>query len=257
VHGKVKSTSFVIFATQRTGSNWLMGMLDAHPAVACYDELLLAGDGSDWGRTDLEFFEPYYRRHRGRNNPFARAFWSFRYLNTLYRPREGAEAIGMKLMYEQLWKNPCVWLYMVRHRVRVVHLVRRNLLDVVVSKETADARQRYHAWQGDAVETPAVTLDPKMAIATLKTLDFRVKVARWLVTVLPVRHYELSYEQLVADPTIAYDVFNFLEINTRSDPPALVSKFKKLNTLKKPDLIANYAEVVHVLKGTRFEPFVD
>ena len=54
MNNTTKPTPFMIFATQRTGSNWLMGMLDNHQAIASYDELL-DGYGSDWGRQDLEF----------------------------------------------------------------------------------------------------------------------------------------------------------------------------------------------------------
>src|SRR6185312_2483293 len=94
-------TPFMIFATQRTGSNWLMGMLDNHPAIASYDELL-DGDGSDWGRQDLEFFKPYCAHNRKRDRRVGRARWLFRYLNKLYSPRPGISAVGMKLMYNQL-----------------------------------------------------------------------------------------------------------------------------------------------------------
>ena len=236
-----------------------MGMLDAHPAVASYDELLLGGaTGSGyWGRTDLKFFEPYFLRHRKHANRLARALWSFRYLNALYTSRQGTEAIGMKLMYEQLWHNPCVWLYMVRHRVRVVHLVRSNLLDIVLSEATAKARQRPHAWKGQTIETPAVTLVPNTLVSTLKTLEHRVKIARSLLTVLPISHVEISYEQLTAHPSLVYDIFAFLNVAIHSEPPVLVSRFRKLNTATKPDLIENYGEVAQALKGTRFESFLD
>jgi hypothetical protein len=259
VSGKARSTSFVIFATQRTGSNWLMGMLDAHPAIACYDELLLVGGSGSgyWGRTDLEFFEPYYTRHRKHDNPFDRALWSARYLNKLYFPRKGTASIGMKLMYDQLWKNPGVWIYMIRHRVRIVHLVRDNLLDIVLSAETVKARKQPHALEGHTVETPAVMINPQALLPALKSLEFRVKVARWLLTLLPVNYLELSYEQLIASPSLLDEVFAFLDVSVPSKSPALVSRFKKLNVSRQSDLIENYAEIVRVLKGTRFERFLD
>lgn len=234
-----------------------MGMLDRHPAVACYDELLLpkATDSGYWGRTDLEFFEPYYARHRKRDNRLTRVLWSFRYLNKLYSPRQGLDALGMKLMYSQLWKNPWVWPYMVQHRVCVVHLVRSNLLDIVISLETLKTRKQPHAWQGHDVETQSVRLDPKTLMSSLHDLEFRIKVARWLLTVVPIRHIEVSYEQLIANPALLDDVFAFL--GTTTSPGTQVSKFKKLNTSSKPELIENYDEVRRLLSGTRFECFLD
>jgi len=247
----------MIFATQRTGSNWLMGMLDAHPAVAAYDELLLPGatDSGYWGRTDLEFFEPYYARERKHDHPAARAMWSFRYLTELYASRRATGAIGMKLMYSQLWKNPWVSVYMMRHRIRVIHLVRRNLLDIAVSLETLKVRTQPHAWKGQIVDTPTITLDPDTLVSTLEALNFRIRVARLLLSVMLVPHLELAYEHLVANPSLIVDVFAFLEVD--APPDSVVSRFTKLNTSSKHDVIGNYTEIELALKGTDFERFLD
>lgn len=252
---ETKFTPFMIFATQRTGSNWLMSMLDHHPAIASYDELL-DGDGSDWGRQDLEFFKPYCAHHRRRDYRLGRARWLFRYLNVLYSPRPGMEAVGMKLMYNQLWHNASILAYIVRHRVRIVHLVRMNRLDILLSEETAEARQRYHAWQDDVVETPTVNLDPKRVISWLRILEFRVTIARCILALLPIRHFDVSYEQLRANPDLLTDILNFLEVPLQTGSPTLASSFKKLNTHRKCDLIENYAEVERALKDTRFERFL-
>lgn len=259
VSDDARSTPFVLFATQRTGSSWLMDMLDSHPAVASYDELLLAGASGNgyWGRTDLEFFDPYYVRHRKHDSPLARAVWGFRYLRKLYAPRQATKAIGMKLMYDQLWQNPCVWIYMIRHRVRVIHLVRTNLLDIVLSGQAVEARRTPHAWQGDDVETPAITLDPAITLATLKTLERRIMIARRLLELLPISHYEVSYEQLLADPSLVYELFAFLDVGAKPESVPVVSKFKKLNTARHSDLIENDVEIARVLRGTRFERLLD
>ncbi len=254
-HAGERPTAFMIFATQRTGSNWLMGTLDNHPSIASYDELL-DGDGSDWGRQDLEFFKPYCAHHRGRDLRLGRARWLFRYLNKLYSPRAGIEAVGMKLMYNQLWHNASILIYIIWHRVRIVHLVRANRFDILLSEETAEARQRYHAWQGDDVETPAVTLDPKKVVSWLRTLEFRVWVARTIVSLLPIKHIEVSYEELTADPTLIYGVLSFLGFEDQPDPSSLTSAFRKLNTNRRSELVENYDEIERALKGTRFERFL-
>jgi hypothetical protein len=230
-------------------------MLDNHPSIASYAEML-EGTGSDWDRQDVEFFEPYYARHCKHHYPFSRARWLLRYLNGPYSPQRGTEAIGIKLMYNQLWHNPAVLIYMVRHRVRVIHLVRANRLDILLSKETAEARQQYHAWQDEAVETPTVTLDPDNVISRLRILELGVRIARCILTLLPIKHCEVSYEQLMANPDLVSDILAFLKVRTQLASPTLVSGFRKLNTQSKPDLIENYAEIERALKGTRFEHFL-
>jgi LPS sulfotransferase NodH len=252
------STSFMIFANQRTGSTWLMDMLDMHPAVASYDELLRAGASGrgKWGRTDQQFFEPYYTGHHRNSKYTPRALWLYRYLDQFYSPRRGTEAIGMKLMYDQLRDNPWTLTYMVRHRIRVVHLVRTNLLDVIISAEAAEARQQYHAWQSDPVEVPVLTLNPATVTSRLAALERVDKVARSMLTVLRIKHIEISYEQLMADSFHVSDVLTFLDVNTQPGSKSLDSRFKKLNTARKRDMIDNYAEVMSALEGTRFERFL-
>lgn len=254
-----RPTAYVIFATQRTGSTWLMSALDAHPAIVAYDELLLAGGtGSGyWGRRDLEFFDAYYSRRRRHDNRLARAYWSFRYLDGVFSSRPEAMAVGMKLMYDQLWKHPWLWLYLIRRRVRVVHLVRSNLLDVILSVETARARKQPHAWAHDAVDTPAVRLDPRHVVSTLKTLRFRVGFARWLLALLPIDCTEVCYEQLTVDPSLLDEIVSFLGAPAQSSATTAGSRFKKLNTARRSELIRNYAEVEQALRGTRFECFLE
>ncbi len=258
VNPDTSSTSFVIFATQRTGSSWLMDLLDSQPAIASYDELFLEGaSGSGyWGRTDREFFEPFYTRRRRHDNALERARWGLHYLADLYAPRPRLQAIGMKLMYEQMWKNPVLWTYVVRHRVRVIHLTRRNLLDIVISEQTALARNRFHAVQGHAVETPVVTLDPAGVLAQLKTLELRIKIAHRLLATLPIIYHETTYETLVSDPSRVGDLIAFLGVDrdAMNGPP--VSKFQKLNTAARSDLVHNFSELERVLSGTRFESFL-
>jgi hypothetical protein len=232
-----------------------MGMLDDHPAIAAYDELLLesASGKGYWGRTDLDVFESYYRRHRQYDNHLARMRWSFRYLDELYSKREALDAIGMKLMYDQLWKNPWVWAYMMSRHVRIIHLVRDNLLDIVLSIETLNVRKQPHAHQGDIVESPAVTLQPTTTLSTLKTLEFRIQTARRLLAFLPINHMEVSYERLLEHPELINDIFTFLQVNSH----LAQSQFQKLTSSSKRELIENYDQIAQVLAGTRFERFLE
>jgi LPS sulfotransferase NodH len=252
------SIPFVIFATQRTGSNWLMGTLDTHPGIAAYDEMLLADASSDdqWGRDDLEPFAPYYARHHKNDNLLSRLWWSLRYLNCLYSSQPAAEAVGMKLMYDQLWRNPWVWFYLLRHRVRMVHLTRSNLLDIVLSLEAAKVRQQPHALEGDHIATPLVTLDPHTLVSELETLEFRIAFARRLLGLLPVASTEVVYEQVVTNPKLIGNVLDFLGVARQMALSSSTSRFKKLNTASQSDLVVNYQEVERALRPTRFAHFL-
>jgi LPS sulfotransferase NodH len=245
-------TRFVIVATQRTGSTWLADTLDAHPAVAAYEELFLPPEGHrrTWGRADMEFFYAYYERHSTHHTAVSRAFWSLRYLEELYSPRPDTEAIGIKLMYGQLKANPWLLAYLPLRRVRVVHLVRENLLDIVLSQRAAEARSQYHALESDPVDRSAVTLQTDTLVARLESLERSVSRTRRLLKAVPTPCLEISYEELATRHEAIDRVLRFLGVSVRGE---LVSKFRKLNTEGKRALIANFPEVEKALAGTRFE----
>ena len=108
-------------------------MLGSHPEVETFGELMQRGARRE------NTFATYRERHRARR-PLSLARLTFSYLDDLYGPRPGIEATGFKLMYEDVKDDPYLLAYIARRRVRVVSLVRTNLLDILVSHEGARAR---------------------------------------------------------------------------------------------------------------------
>jgi LPS sulfotransferase NodH len=244
----------VILATQRTGSTWLTDMLNSHPAIASYEELFLPAnaDRRPWGPADQELFDNYYERRVRHEWPLAGSFWTLKYLEEFYAPRPQTEAVGLKLMYSQLKERPWLLAYVVLRRVRVIHLVRTNLLDVILSGETAKARRQYHALVSDAVAPSAVSLPTERLVPELENLQRSVDRIRQLLRLLPAPSVEVSYERLTRDEAAFRPVFSLLGV----EPHSLGSRFAKLNRAPKADLIANYPEVERALTGTRFESFL-
>ena len=228
-------------------------MLDSHPAVASYEELLLPAEQhpQTWGRSDREFFHEYYARRAGGRRWQPAAPYLVRYLEELYAPRPAIEAIGLKLMYGQLKRYPWLLGYIALRRVRVVHLVRTNLLDVVVSQETAQARRQYHAYTSEAVDRSAVDLKTEQLIPQLEGLQRSVDTIRLLLRALPAPRIEISYEELGRGDALDA-VFDFLGVA----PQPVTSRFAKLNRGPKQALIANYQDVERTLRGTPFERFL-
>src|SRR4029450_12689990 len=135
-------------------------MLESHPRVVAYSELFMhGGEGKPkWGQEqDLPYWQTYARgKHR-----ITKPYWLWRYLGQAYRERPGIDAVGFKLMYSQLTRisrplMPALWL----KRVRIIHLIRRNALDVVLSREAGAARGgTLHAREGNQVEQVRLNLD--------------------------------------------------------------------------------------------------
>ncbi len=225
-----------------------MQMLDSHPAVQTYAERF------DPRGKDPLYFAERSRQNGTRRNPISQTRLCFTYLDELYAPAPELEAVGFKLMYEHAKANPAVLAYIGWRRVRVVHLVRTNLLDILISADTARARGRFHS-DGDELAPVKVSLDPTSVVARLDTLDKRVRLMRRGLAVTQTPTIEVSYEELVADPRGFDDILRFLGVaETNHD---LTSTLTKLNKLERSRLVDNYDEIQNVLGPTRYAAFLD
>ena len=225
-----------------------MQMLDSHPAVRTYAERF------DPRGKDPLYFAERSRRNGSRRNPISQTRLCFSYLDELYAPSPETEAVGFKLMYEHAKATPGVLAYIGWRRVRVVHLVRTNLLDILISADTARARGRFHS-TGAELAPVRVSLDPTTVVTRLDTLDKRVRLMRRGLAVTRTPTIEVSYEELVAHPRGFGEVLHFLGVDgTNHD---LSSNLTKLNKLERRQLVDNYDEIESVLGLTRYAAFLD
>ena len=161
--GSPAVTKFVVLSTQRSGSTWVVDMLNSHPRVLAQSELFMhGGEGHpQWGGDrDLLYWQTFIADKGG--GRLVRPYWLWHYLGRAFAARPGIDAVGFKLMYSQLTRiskplMPALWL----KRARIIHLMRRNALDVVLSKEAGARRAAcsMHA-TGKTVEAVRLRLDP-------------------------------------------------------------------------------------------------
>jgi LPS sulfotransferase NodH len=247
------TTKFVLLSTQRSGSTWVVDMLNSHVQVTAYSELLLEkGQGKPtWGGAkDLPFWSTYLseRRH-GRAGPSTKAIF-FEYLDEVFAPRDGVRAAGFKLMYGQAGAHDHLGGYLVSRRVRVVHLIRRNLLDIIVSKEVAAARDVYHARVGDEVPPVRVRVDASTLLDRLRWQEREAERARKRITKLELEYMEIGYEELRTDHARFDGLLEFLGV----EPCAarLSSSLRPVNDARHEEVVEDYAQVKQALKGSRF-----
>ena len=242
-------TNFVVLSTQRSGSTWVVDMLESHPRVVAYSELFMhGGDGSPkWGgETDLPYWQTYSRdKFR-----LAKPYWLWHYLGEAFHERPGVDAVGFKLMYSQLSRisrplMPALWL----KRVRIIHLIRRNALDVVLSKEAGAARGgTLHARDGNDVEQVRLNLDTQSLLRRMTLHERGIAGARVRFRKVGLPYTEVVYEDLAADESGFAHLFEFLGV----EPAPVESSLKKLNPTSHEELIENYGEVREALQGTEF-----
>ena len=244
-------TNFVILSTQRSGSTWVVDMLTSHPRVVAYSELFMhGGEGTPrWGQDkDLPYWQTYARGKAG--GRATRPYWLWRYLGEAFHERPDVDAIGFKLMYSQLTSiskplMPSLWL----KRIRIIHLIRRNALDVVLSKEAGAARGgKLHAREGEEVERVRIRLQTDDLLRRMTLHERAIEGARVRFKRVGLPYTEVVYEDLAEDESGFAELFEFLGV----EPAPVSSSLQKVNPTVHEELIENYSEVRQALDGTKF-----
>ncbi len=232
-----------------------MERLAKHPEVGGYGEVLLRGvEGwSNWppGAADRPFFTTYLKE---RNADGSRLRWHldlFRYLDYLYEPRLNFRAIGFKLMYPQVIRHPEILVYLRARQVRVLHLLRTNLLDIVLSREAMKARRFVHARTPEQQETVRIHVDTVHLLRDLTRLEEERRIMKLLLRAITVTAYEVTYESLLEDDAGLVDALRFLGIGVDS-VQSLSAVMLRLAPQSHRAGIDNYDEVEAKLRGTRF-----
>lgn len=250
---------FVIYADQRSGSTWLRQMLDSHPEIHVEGEVFLhhtneriqalladpTAPATDWA-VHWSRAEPGARR-------VLRPWYVFAHLDRIFTAmHEHAPAVGFKLMYDQSLLYPETLWYLLRRRVGVVHLVRENHLDVLLSRPARRVRGVAHSTE--PVEPVRIQLDPTRLCAQLRRRERVVACADRFLRASRLPHVRVTYEAATADSRVLTPVLAFLGVTPAAGE--LRSENRKLNTLPHWEMIENYDAVRRTLAGTRFARFL-
>jgi LPS sulfotransferase NodH len=243
-------TNFVVFTTNRSGSEWVMSTLNSFQDVSTQGELFLQKPRIAERKWDSEFAYPRFVESKLRG---ARPFTTWSYLGSLYAlPGK----IGFKLMYKQLAFYPEILLYLMRSKVRVVHLVRQNHLDVMLSYAVKAKIGHAHLMVGQqAPDELRVELDTSNLLKKMRWLQTQQDWARALLKVSGLAHMEIAYEELVRDQANFHRIGDFLGINSREQMPQ--SALTRIRKGRHQDVIGNYEQVRNLLNGSDFAGLLD
>ena len=254
------SKDFLLLAAFRSGSTWLVDILNHLQGTAAYGELFAIPEkkaGTEeltraqsqkttrYLEKTIRAYPLYYRETRQRR---IRPFSTFSYLRSFYR-QDGTT--GFKLMYTQLAQHPEIWAYVRLYGISVIHLVRQNHLDVIISREMRKATRTTHRVVGAEQVAPVqITLNTDTLISQMKSLQHNIDMARRLIKLSGVRSLELIYEEIARDHSKFKPLWSFLEINAQNREPR--SQLEKIVKAGYAQTIANYNEVCDTLDNTEF-----
>jgi LPS sulfotransferase NodH len=222
-----------IVTTGRAGSELLVRMLDAHPAMRCDGEILTHAPA--WPRALV----------RGRARQTA---------------LQGQRAYGFKIAANQL-----VWA-VARLRPKLffdglaadgftfVHLARRDLLRQALSFVRARASEVWHL-DGAHQPVPPTTVDVVELISSMHWIeDQEVRLAS-LLAGLPVRR--LWYEDHLERDNDRRETLRHLFAEAGLEPYEVPDALTKQTPTALTDVVTNLTEIEDRLRGTRYRRYVD
>ena len=244
---------FVVFTTNRSGSEWVISTLNNFEGVSAHGELFLPRVRNLDRKWDAEFAYTRFFETKFERLTF-RPFSVFSYLNTLY---DTPDKVGFKLMYKQLGLYPEILAYFIRHRIRVIHLVRRNHLDVMVSYAVKAKIGQAHLLAGQSAPSRLqVELDTKNLIRKLDWLQKQQNMAGKLLKLCGLPHIEVVYEEMVRDQAHHFHLIrDFLSIDPKEQMPQ--SPLTKTRRSAHRDVLSNYDQVRKVLADSQFAGLLD
>ena len=245
---------FVLLSSPRSGSTWTLDLLNSHPQVVGFSEVFAHdhfGNMPDGGCQDVSTWDSYATLKLPSRGRWGRLRLYFEYLDQhVYARQPGVSVVGFKLMHAQAQRGIAIPLYLKIRQVSVIHLIRWNHLDVLLSEEARKIRKYYHATAGSDVAPVRIQVEPETLEYRLQQRDDSIRQACAAFRRLGVPYREIVYEDLLQDKSRFSEILEFLSVEPDQQPPS--SPLQKLNSTDHRQLIDNYAEVASALQGTRF-----
>lgn len=240
--------NYIVLTTQRTGSSMFMDTLNRFPNIEGHMELFLDHKRM---KPPLAGDNTYPRYCEWTENHIAiRPFSVWRYLYGLYSRNDSA---GFKLMYSHVRNYPDTLPYLLFNRTKIIHLIRKNYLDIIISEKIAEITGKSHTTVSSEENSSMIYLDTDTTLERVRKLDANTTSMRKIINGLfSCPSIEIYYEDILQDRVKAFSsVLSFLGI----DQPIqqLESSLKKRQTKAKRDIISNYDELSQVLIESGFE----
>lgn len=248
-------TKFVVFTTPRTGSSLLIKSLDAHPEIFCAGELFFF-------RGDIyhtEYRYPFWKipgigAKLNYLVNYPKIYLTLTgFLNKFYNKSEkGVKARGFKLMHFQTYYTPGVLGYLKNNDVKVIVLIRKNVLRNTLSDLRARSTKVYHnEGAGGVAEIPKFNVNLEELGKKMQQIEGFNKQLEAASNGLDrkIVYYE-DFENW--DETIS-GILQYLNV---ADIP-LQAASKKLNPDRLEDMIENYSEVYKWLNEHGYSKYLD
>lgn len=243
----------MIVGTQRTGTTWIRTTLDSHPSIQAHGEVFLYSHGRfPLLRTAGHSIPGSYGAYL--DGSISRKLMHFtrrrtivaEYLDHLYADTS-MSAVGFKLMRNQARQFPSVMTYARQRNISAIHIIRKNALKTLISRESSRRRKVAHSVRQVPIEKVSISTDRLIRRLDKITNDN----CMWERVLTGHLYLKIVYEDFVADQGGQLNrIYSFLSV-----PPGqnVGSSLVKINPNSISDILLNHSEVSRTLKGTPYE----
>lgn len=250
IPGHQNYTKFIILCRSRTGSNLLLNQLQFHKNVRVFYEIF-SQDKSPKEFWDYINYDIQDIRKLKQNNPI-KFLDSFVFREMPFN----VEAVGFKLFYyhAKQGKSQEIWQYLQdQPELKIIHLVRKNLLETYASKQIALATNSWYIKNGERVKNnPVIKLDYK---ETIKAFEQTRKLEAEKDTFF--QNYQILkifYEDLVKDNLAEMEkIQKFLDV--KPTPVSISTQKRSPQSLQQ--IIQNYSELKQSFQETPYASFFE
>jgi len=276
----MKQDKFIILTAGRTGSSYIRLWLNNHPHIRAHSEIFSRFYGSKDGfnyynKALTKKIILYYAFKNRLTNQIVKRFLSQKnidqYLNDLYldssfsgpwtqienwdkyhkKQEDLIRTVGFKISYDQLRDFNYLTKYIQETNLKVIHLLRQNILEQLVSLLAAKKRKIFHS--NTELKQISILLDPQKTINMLDKIKKEQNKYRTMYSTSNP-YIEITYENFFNSyEETSKKIFRFLEvIDMDIEKPNL----KKLNMDPLKKIIHNYHDIANVLKNRDYEVFL-
>jgi hypothetical protein len=249
-------TKFVIFTLPRTGSTLLSKSLNRHPEIFCDDEIFHFSFRDYFSPNQFRFLKvPFLPKKINYVINYPITYLRVNgFLNKYFtnKPGENFMARGFKFMYYQTFYMPGLINYLKKNNVKVILLLRENILRNALSDLRARETGIYHHQENNEKQRSGLSKLEVDIPALKQKMDDIVRQNKKLEDIVGDMDYiKIRYEDFTDWNTTTNRICDFLNVSRQE----VTAGAKKLNPDALQDMIANYNEVKSWLKANNYAEF--
>jgi len=245
--GECDYQKFLIICRKRTGSNFLVSLLQSHPKIRAFGEVFSEDDKIHWGYPSYSSPEILQIRHKAPIEFIEHiVFRDF---------LKSTKAVGFKLIYQEKQSSNCKIIYEYLHslkNLKVIHLKRRNIFSNYVSFKMAIKTDIWIKLRNEGSNNLKLKIDYEDCLDYFQQTRALEKKYELLFSNPSQQIHTLYYEDLVTNKVKAIeDLQEFLEVECLP----LVSYTRKQEKRPLSEIVINYNELKEKFENTPWQSF--